>query len=318
MILTDIVRDTVSRRKLFRPKDKVLVACSGGADSMALLHLLWDMREEFGIRVTAAHFNHCLRASADEDERFVAEACAGLGVPLVIDRENVRLYAAARKMNLEEAARELRYEFLRTEAMKAGASRIATGHTLNDQAETFLMRLLRGSGMSGLGGIVVSTDEGIVRPLIEAERRHVLDYLKKRGIPFREDESNRDKKILRNRIRLELLPYLERRYGPGLVSRIGRLAIVLQEEDRVMTDLARQMLACVASSPADRGMKIDAEALEGLEPALAARVVREFLRDVRGDLRGLDSGHIASVLGLDEGGAGVLPGAPHDAGLELR
>jgi tRNA(Ile)-lysidine synthase len=312
-MLTDIVRETVARRMLFRPRDKVLVACSGGADSMALLHLLWDMRGEFGIRVTAAHFNHGLRASADEDERFVAETCDRLGLPFVSDRENVRRYAAARKMNLEEAARELRYEFLRTEAMKAGASRIATGHTLNDQAETFLMRLLRGSGMSGLGGIVVSTGEGIVRPLIEAERRYVLDYLKTRGIPFREDESNRDKKILRNRIRLELLPYLEKRYGPGLVSRIGRLALVLQEEDKVMTELSREMLVYIASSPSDRGMKIDADALEGLEPALAARVVREFLRDVRGDLRALDSGHIASVLGLSEGGAGVLPG-----GFEIR
>lgn len=313
MMLTDIVRETVTRRKLFRPRDKVLVACSGGPDSMALLHLLYEMRKDFGIRLEVGHFNHGLRISAGEDERFVDETCSRLDLPFISEKENVRAFAAARKMNLEEAARDLRYAFLRETALKMGANRIATGHTLNDQAETFLMRLLRGSGMSGLGGIAVSTDEGIVRPLIEAERRHVLEYLKKRRIPFREDESNRDKRILRNRIRLELLPYLEKRYGPGLVSRIGRLAIVLQEEDRVMTDLARQMLACVVSSPVSRRKAIDNKALEELEPALAARVVREFLRDIRGDLRGLDSGHIASVLRMPDGGAGVLPG-----GLEIR
>ncbi|MDW7759913.1 MAG: tRNA lysidine(34) synthetase TilS [Acidobacteriota bacterium] len=313
MILTDIARDTLTRRKLFRPRDKVLVACSGGADSMALLHMLWEMRKEFGIRLEVGHFNHGLRVSAGEDECFVDETCARLDLPFISEKGNVRAFAAARKMNLEEAARDLRYAFLRETALKMGANRIATGHTLNDQAETYLMRLLRGSGMSGLGGIAVSTEEGIVRPLIEAERRHVLEYLKKRRIPFREDESNRDKRILRNRIRLELLPYLEKRYGPGLVSRIGRLAIILQEEDRVMTELSREMLACVTSRPANRRKAIDAKALEELEPALAARVVREFLRDIRGDLRGLDSGHITSVLKLTECGASVLPG-----GFEIR
>jgi tRNA(Ile)-lysidine synthase len=164
------VKKTILDHGLFDKKEKILVAYSGGVDSTALLHFLLELREEWSIGIFLGHFNHMLRQNAEEDERFVRDAAREHSLPLHVGRADVRAEAEAMKLNIEETGRQLRYEYLKRKAEEIGGARVATGHTLTDQAETFLMRLMRGSGLRGLAGIFPLVDGVIVRPLLEIER----------------------------------------------------------------------------------------------------------------------------------------------------
>ena len=292
-------RKTIARYGLIRPGDRVLVAFSGGQDSTALLELLLDLRKEMRIEVLLAHFNHKLRPGAGDDEAFVRSVAAARGISLTVGSRNVRLYARRRKTNLEEAARELRYAFLRRAARAAGATKIATAHTRTDQAETVLMRLLRGAGGRGLAGIPPQPDAVLIRPLIDVERGEIEAYLRRRGLPFRTDETNLDRRFLRNRLRLEILPLLET-IEPAAVRHLALTARILGDEETVlesMTATARRELdRCADGRPA-----LDAESLAVLPRGLSRRVVRMFLSELRGNLRAVTFEDVESVLGLKEG-----------------
>jgi len=292
-------RNTIARYGLIRPGDKVLVAFSGGQDSSALLELLLDLRKEMRMEIILAHFNHKLRPGAGDDEAFVRSVAKARGIPLVVGSRNVRLYARRRKMNIEEAARELRYAFLRRAARAAGAAKIATAHTRTDQAETVLMRLLRGAGGRGLAGIPPQPDDVLIRPLIDVERAAITAFLRERGLPFRTDETNLDRRFFRNRIRLDVLPMLET-IEPAAVRHLALTARILGDEETVlehMTATARRELdRCAGGRPA-----LDAESLALLPRGLSRRVVRMFLSELRGNLRAVTFEDVESVLGLREG-----------------
>jgi tRNA(Ile)-lysidine synthase len=238
-MLLSKVRRAITRHGLLEQGDKVLVACSGGADSTALLTALLELSGEYKLRLAVAHFNHGLRRAANEDERFVVRLAHELGLPVYVRREDIRAFAAKHGRNIEEAGRERRYKFLRETARRVGACRIATGHTLADQAETVLMRILRGTGPTGLGGIAPLIDGWIIRPLIEVERREVEAYLRVRKIRHREDESNRNLLLKRNRVRHRLIPYIERTFEPRIVEHLGTLAEICREEEHVWDGLVK-------------------------------------------------------------------------------
>jgi tRNA(Ile)-lysidine synthase len=311
-MMLPLVRKTVTRFNLLGRGEKVLVACSGGADSTALVAILRELQDEYALRLALAHFNHRLRRGAAADERFVIELARSLGLPLYLRREDIRAYARERGMNLEEAGRERRYTFLREAAVRIGASKIATAHTLTDQAETVLMRILRGSGPAGLSGIGPCLDGLIIRPLIEVERPEVEAYLRARKMPCREDETNRDLRYLRNRVRRRLIPYLQRNFEPEVVGHLGRLAEICREEEAVWEKVTRAELKRVVSRK-EGDVVLDAGRLPGLGPALGRRSIRAYLREVRGDLRRISFRDIEAVRGLAEGREAVLPG-----GLVLR
>lgn len=301
------VRATIDRHGLLRPGDRVLAACSGGADSMALLSLLLDLREDLSLDIVVAHFDHRLRAASAADRDFVRAFARERGLRFVEGRRDVRRHAVRRGLNLEEAARELRYAFLRRAASRAGASRIATGHTLNDQAETVLLRILRGTGLSGLAGIPVTGEDGLIRPLLEIERGDILAYLRRRGIPHREDPTNRDRRLLRNRVRHDLLPRLARDYDAAVVRHLGRLALLAQDEDRIMAEAGRKAFLRIAVRESGR-LVLDAAKLARLPRGLARRAGREFLRAIKGDLRGFGAADVDTLLDLGPGEARTLAG----------
>jgi tRNA(Ile)-lysidine synthase len=298
-----VFKEMILRHGMIVPGDHVLAACSGGPDSVVLVSLLLKLREEMPLEVSVAHFNHKLRPEAADDEAFVRELTRLWVLPLVTGSKNVRLEARRRKLNLEETARLLRYEFLRAAASKSGATKIATGHTMNDQAETFLMRLFRGTGLSGLTGIEpVSGPAGcpVIRPLLGIRREEIEDYLRAEGLRFRTDVSNLDRKFLRNRIRGDLLPKLERDYGPRVVEHLGTLASLIREEDDLLADIARELTDEFITRR--RGAAaLDVRTLLLLPPALARRVVREFIRELKGDLRAITFDDVDSILGLKAG-----------------
>ena len=285
------------------PGDRMLAACSGGPDSVALVALLLKLREEMPLEVRLAHFNHRLREGADEDERFVRDLARRWVLPFVSEGADVRSHAARKKLNLEEAGRSLRYDFLRRAAVRAGATKIATGHTMTDQAETVLMRLMRGTGLSGLAGIaavVAGEPCPVVRPLLGIAGPDLRAWLAAEGIPYREDPSNLDRRFLRNRIRAELLPEIGRRYEPRIVAHLARLAAIIREEDELIGGFVRELAdEFIIRKGGDSFL--DLKTLPLLLPALARRIAREYLRELQGDLRDISYEDVESLLSLGEG-----------------
>lgn len=246
------------------------------------------------------HFNHQLRAAAVEDEKFAAEIARRYKLPLEVGRGDVRRFARDRRMNLEETARQLRYDFLNSAAQRTGCRRIATGHTLSDQTETVLMRLMRGSGLRGLCGIYPLVEGGIIRPLLSLKRVDILNFLGECGMAYRLDESNSDQRFLRNRIRLELLPLIREKYEPGIESQIHRLTSILREEEAFMEQRVREKSAETLVR-LEGSWALSLSRVKNLDIALQRRLVREFLRRIKGDLRRVSLEDVERILKMRDG-----------------
>jgi tRNA(Ile)-lysidine synthase len=275
---------TARRRGLFSPRSRVVAAVSGGPDSTALLAVLAALRDAGAIAALGAcHVDHRLRAGSADDAEFCSALCARFGVPL--ERAEVSVAAG----NVQAAARRARYAALRRAAARAGADRLATGHTRSDQAETVLMRLLRGSGARGLAAIPPRRG-AVVRPLIDCSRADVLAYLRDLGCPFREDPTNASPRYLRNRLRSELMPAIER-LAPGAGERLARAADLLRSDDRALERLAARLAPSGATSVA-------LDLLRGAPPAVGRRAVRRLWRAETGSRRGLALPHVDAILRL--------------------
>lgn len=221
--------------------DKVFVACSGGPDSVALFHLLYGLRETWNLKLGLLHFHHGLRGrEADRDERFVQALARRYGVPVHCARKKVLRAARKDKESIEEAARKARYDFFVRVARRRHIAKVASAHTLNDQAETVLMRLLQGTGLRGLSGIQRRMEVGgvtFVRPLLQHSKREILNYLRKKKIPFCRDRSNQSVRFLRNRIRRKLLPWLVKEFNPRTVEAIARLPVIVEEANSLLAEM---------------------------------------------------------------------------------
>ena len=260
---------TLDIHRMIAPGEKVLVAVSGGPDSMCLLHVL----REAGCHIETAYFDHETRdGESTADGEFVREHVGSLGIPFYTESRPVEAEAHAAGLGFEEYARQVRYAFLKRAARDAGCVVLATGHNADDQAETVLMRLLRGTTPHGLAGIpTVRDDEGvrIVRPLIACTRAQVLAYLDAHGIPYRTDRTNADTRYLRNKVRHELLPLLRDRFNPHIDEALVRLAEVQRDEDGLLSRAAQEAYArCVAEDGA-----VQRRVFADLHPALQRRVV---------------------------------------------
>lgn len=293
----------------------VLCALSGGADSVYLLHRLYYLRTLFEFRLVAAHYNHHLRGEeSDRDEkfvrRFVEKWCGPLvigsgeeekrtlpAVSLVVGGGNVAEEAARRKTGLEETAREMRYAFLRKTADELGGAIIATAHTADDNIETMLFHLARGSGLRGLTGIQPVGD-GLIRPMLTTTRAQVEEYLRLYGIPHVEDSSNEDERFARNRLRRRVIPELEA-ICPGAVSRTALAASLLRTDEEYLAAQAEKTVEnCV---PEDGMIRLSADRIGDLPDALAPRAVRILISRMRGGDTDLAAAHLLSAVALCRG-----------------
>lgn len=265
----------------------VLVGVSGGADSVALLYLLHHLRPRLSFALTAAHLHHGLRgAEADADAEFVQTLCWRLGVPCVVERVAVQEHARARGISVEMAGRELRYAFFARVAATVGADRVATAHHADDQVETLLLRLLRGTSLQGLGGLAPLGGRSgltLIRPLLDVRHAELVAFLKRHRLRWREDASNADTKLLRNRVRHELLPFLEERFQPTVRAALQRTATVLRDEQAWLAELI-QPLARRARTPAG-GLRV--AVLRRLPLAARRRILMAWLLE-----RGLDPARV--------------------------
>ena len=290
---------------MLRRGDRILVAVSGGSDSTALLALFARAARDLGVDLHVAHLDHGWRGAASErDAEFVRRLALRFKVPVTVGHvdpvawRRAGLRVAGRRQSSREArARALRRRFLKATAAEIGAQRVALGHTLDDQAESFLMRLLRGSGRRGLGAIHPVVDGVFIRPLLGLRRSELRAWLRARGLRWREDATNRDLRLTRNRVRRRLLPLLERQFNPKVVEILARTADLLRDEEAWLEPMtAAAYEEAVSDRP--KGIALDRKRLGAMPLALRRRVVRLAIARVRGHLRGLDKRHVDAVLHL--------------------
>lgn len=320
------VRNTIRRTRMMIPGDRVAVAVSGGADSVALFRLLGNLRDLLGITILIVHFDHCLRgAESDADAKFVQALASDHHVEFICQRADVAALAGKQRLNLEDAARRLRYSFFDRVAREGRATRVAVAHTADDQAETVLARLLRGTGPTGLAGISPVMGP-IVRPLLAHGREGLRDYLRGLGQVWREDMTNADLSRQRAHIRAGLLPLLERDFSPRIVKHLGELARLSREEgefwgalveDRFsklahkvegrFTIQVRDLLAPLSlqsgAQPASLNAIRPLTELPLGERSLTEHLIRRLYEGIHGDRRNLTSVHVEGVLQLAVAGA---------------
>ena len=298
-------------RKYFPHGGKVLCAVSGGLDSMCLLDFLCRQK---GLSVTAAHFNHQLRGgTADRDEAFVRSFCADRGIAFVSGAGDTRALAAREGRTIEEAARILRYDFLKETAKNGGFDAVFTAHHARDNAETMLLNLIRGTGSAGLRGMREARPLGagpdaprLLRPFLTLPPETLADYAAGHAIPHVEDESNGSDVPARNRLRHQVLPVLEG-INPRAVENMTRAAETLRREDEALETLARRLAERHAAALPEGGVRMEAGILEELPAALAERTALRLLAAAAGGRKDLSSAHISTLLTLPEGGTANLP-----------
>jgi tRNA(Ile)-lysidine synthase len=308
------VRKTIERHGLCPPGTRLLIGLSGGSDSVALLFLLRELAENGNFHVAGvAHLNHRLRPTADRDEAFCRELADRVELRIIVQHEDVKGYARGRNLSVEDAARRIRYDFMEQAADALSADRIAVGHTQDDQAETFLLKLIRGAGLTGLAGIHPRRGR-VIRPLLDVSRADLRSYLAARGERWIDDESNDDLENPRNRIRHVVLPELDCAARGPTRPAIARAAGLAREDAEWLDELAMRRYAALADEGPD-GLTIEAVVLLAEPPPLRRRVILRALRAAAGGREiGLD--HVEAAMAALAGAAGGadIPGAR----LELR
>ena len=298
----------------------VLVACSGGPDSLALLDILWRLSRisRYDFTVEAAHFEHGIRVedgASKVDAAFVADFCEARGIPCAVAHGDVPAYAQEKKLSLETAARQCRYEFLEATRKGRGLDVIATAHQADDQAETVLMRLLRGTGNMGLAAMRPRAQGEIplIRPLLFAPKTAIEAYCRARGLNPRQDKTNELLDCTRNRLRLETLPNLKREYNPRLVQALCQLASISAAESDYIEAEAKEVFASLAGKEG-----LEAEAFKKLPQALKWQVLRIFWQQETGSHKDLPYAHVRRLCQvIDTGHAGSQQQLPHGRCLRL-
>jgi tRNA(Ile)-lysidine synthase len=315
--LVDLVREKFVSRGTIAPGARVLAACSGGCDSMALLHILYCLKDEMGFYLAAANVDHMLRREAKDEARLVEEFCACLKIPYYHQAVDVPSFMAKNGLSLQEAARQTRYEYLRAVAKELGGAKIATGHHRDDQAETVLINFLRGAGSGGLSGMK-DCSGGIIRPLLLVSRASIEEYCAENNITFCHDESNFKTDYLRNAVRLKLIPELEREYN----GKIRETLIKTAEIVSVQNDFIAQSAAAVWEGAVDSGndgkvLRLNIGRFKNFHLAIKREIVRKIIEEKMGKLTGISFTHVESLIKLAmDGRVGAVLTLPHGLAAE--
>ena len=284
----------IKKNRLIVPGQRILVALSGGADSVALFHILHKAARKYNFKLIAAHLNHCIRGKeADEDEKWVKWFCRKLKHRCITGRINVPVFAEKRKLSIETAGREIRYKFLSEVARKVDADVIATAHHADDQAETVLMRFLRGAGTKGLSGIqpaILYDGFPVVRPLLETDKQEVLRYLKRNNLIWREDSTNAEASYLRNKIRHKLIPYLEKNFNSQIKRIIFETSFSIKEDYDLISKIVQDAYR--------ENKKLSVKEINELHPALQKRIILQAIIEKKKSLKDIESSHIKEILKL--------------------
>ena len=291
------VEQTIKDHQMLSQKERVLVSVSGGPDSVALVLALRHISQDLEIGI--AHINHQLRGKyADADASFTADFAKTNGLVFHVTRKDVNAIAADQRISVEEAGREVRYAFLKKTADQFGYTRIATGHTRDDNAEQVLMNVIRGSGINGLAGIPPVRDKIFIRPLIRTGKAEIFDFLKIQHQAFCVDQSNTDRKFLRNQIRLDLIPLIQKEYNPSIVDALNRVSHITSLENDCLQQLTVSALDKCLLEKTPQRVTLNIDQLTGHHPALQARIIRLAVQLVKADLKRITLTHLTDINAL--------------------
>lgn len=295
------IKKTLVDHKMVKPGDCVLLGVSGGPDSVALLRSLLELKQELSIELVVAHLNHSARGEeSDRDAQFVKSLGDTFQIKTIIEKKDVAAQQSTSKTSFQEIARHLRLDFFQRAMNQLGANKVALGHTLDDQAETVLINLLRGSGLKGVGGMS-PVRHPYIRPLFYCSRQEIVEFLNDRKIPYCKDSSNEKKDYLRNRIRLELIPVLQKDYNPRIVENLFEASSIFRAENDYLKTLEDYEFERNVSRFEDsETLSMKVESFMALPLALKRRLIRKGIENVKGDLRRITFFHIQEVLHLFE------------------
>lgn len=300
MNLTTHVKNFIKEHRLIQKGDLVLIGVSGGADSVTLVHVLNQLKFDLGCDLHLAHFNHNLRKGSSSDQRFVQQLAQNLSLPVTCGLW--RNPSKQKKGSLEERARKQRLSFLTKTATKLGAQRIALGHSENDLAETMLMRMIRGAGLQGMRGILPFSEmQGycFIRPLLETKRRDIEKFLNKHHLEYREDETNRQRTFLRNRVRLDLLPLLEKSYNANISERLAETSEHMSMDFDFLEQQAHHQFDRLGRySPQKNTVTFPLKAYQRIHPSMQQMLIRLAFEKLHGNRNRLTSRQLGSVRQL--------------------
>ncbi len=302
---------TLTKYHMTNNDDRVVIALSGGPDSVFLIHAMDKLKNLLNISLYAFHLNHGLRGKeADRDMEFCKDLCDKMEIPIQIIKRDVSDFARKNGLSVEEAGHQLRYSIYKDMLDHFKADKIATGHTFDDQAETVLMRLLSGAGKKGLAGIAPIWENYIIRPLIDIRKQEILDFLKWSNIKYQLDSTNLDQSMMRNRIRNLLIPLLKEKFNPQIEENLCRIATIFREEMTYLDEITGSLLKRFARITENRAV-LDIEETLSLSPFIAKYLIRRFIANFSGSLKDISFEHTNNVFELLESRSGssvILPG----------
>ena len=313
-MLEEKVLNTIKNNELIKNGDTIVIGVSGGPDSMALLNMLINLvnNKKIDAKLVVAHINHGLREEADEETRFVEDFCRQNNIECYVKREKVDELAKEQKIGTEEAGRKLRYSFFEEIANKVNANKIATAHNANDNAETVLMNLMRGSGTTGLKGIEIKRDEKYIRPILELTRKEIEEYCKNENLNPKYDKTNKENIYTRNKIRNKLIPYIEKEFNPNIVTSINRLSGLVKEEDEYLEKVVENEYKNILIDENIGNNKVegieqvilDLKKFNKEDRVIKNRLIRYTISKVLGSSQNIEKIHITDIVKLCENNIG--------------
>lgn len=294
-MLKEKVLETIKKNNLINEGDRIVVGVSGGPDSICLLHILNSLKETLNITIFVAHINHMLRDVADAETAYVQEFCEKIGVECFVKKADILKLAKEEKKGTEETGRNVRYEFFDEVAKKTHSNKIATAHNSNDKAETVILNILRGSGLSGLKGIEVNRDNKYIRPILEIERQEIEKYCLENNLKPKYDESNNENVYNRNKVRNEIIPYIKNTFNPNIIKTINRLSEVAIDENEYMEKITRQKYYEISKKDNDI-IILDLKKFNDLELVIKRRLILYTINEAIHTTNGIEKINIDDII----------------------
>lgn len=290
----------IKEQRLIQNGDKVVVAVSGGPDSMCLLQILNRIQKnrEILFEIYVAHVNHGIRQEAEEETNYVEQYCVKHDIPIFIKKENVIQLAQDQKKGIEETGREVRYEFFDQVLKEIRGNKIAIAHNLNDKVETVLMNMIRGTGTNGLKGIEMERDHKYIRPLLSTTRKEIEEYCKKQALDPKYDQSNQDNHYTRNRIRNELIPYLEKEFNPNILNSIYKLSEIITEEQNYLEKMVHNIYNELLIEKRENEIVLDLKKFNLQDKIIKSRIILYTIFQLKGNTNNIEKIHIEDIIKL--------------------
>lgn len=296
-MLKEEVLKTIETYNLIEKNDKIVIGVSGGPDSICLLHVLYGLKEKLGIEIVVAHVNHMLRDVADLETEYVQSFCEKIGIECYVKKADILEISKTQKKGTEEVGRQVRYDFFNEVAKKTNSNKIATAHNSNDRAETVILNILRGSGLSGLKGIEPIRDNKYIRPLINTDRQDIENYCNDNKLEPKYDKTNNENIYTRNKVRNTVIPYIKKEFNPNIIKTINRLSSLATEENEYLQAITKQEFENLLIEKTEN-IILDLHKFNSLNLVIKRRLILYTINEVLHTTNGIEKVNIDDIIKL--------------------